>query len=359
MGEVLDLTKTDPDLRLFRGGFSDGKYGYLVPDFNFGRFSKVARFRLDTFSDTEILDLTRTDRDLRGFKGGFIHGEFAYLVPYYNGNYFGKVARFRLSTFAETEVLDLTETDKSLVGFVGGFSDGTYGYLVPYANNRGYAGKVARFRLDTFGQTEVLDLCKVNTECLRGFKGGFSDGTYGYLVPEFTQVGKGRVVRFNLKTFGQTEVLNLAETDPDLTGFKGGFTDGTYGYLVPYYNGKHFGKVARFHQGTFSNTEVLDLTLTDSRLRGFVDGFLSGSYGYLVPYSYVTPKGLDYSGRVVRFQVKEVIKNSTTVRTTTAIMTTADSAVYVVSHSCGLSAAVSVLVLAVRIACCALEFAMR
>ena len=38
----------------------------------------------------------------------------------------------------------------------------------------------------------------------------------------------------------------MSATDPDLKGFRGGFTDGTHGYLLPHDNGDRFGKVARF-----------------------------------------------------------------------------------------------------------------
>ena len=37
-------------------------------------------------------------------------------------------------------------------------------------------------------------------------------------------------------------VLDLTTVDAALKGFRGGFTDGTYGYLVPNYVGK-FGRV--------------------------------------------------------------------------------------------------------------------
>ena len=44
---------------------------------------------------------------------------------------------------------------------------------------------------------------------------------------------------------GRPRVLDLTGTDAALKGFHGGFTDGRYGYFVPNYNGVCFGKVAR------------------------------------------------------------------------------------------------------------------
>jgi len=92
-----------------------------------------------------VLDLTARDSDLMGFRGGFTDGTYGYMVPCYNGAYFGKVARFSLSDFSSVSVLDLTATDPDLKGFTGGFTDGTYGYVVPNTNGGTNFGKVARF----------------------------------------------------------------------------------------------------------------------------------------------------------------------------------------------------------------------
>ena len=45
--------------------------------------------------------------------------------------------------------------------------------------------------------------------------------------------GPGKIVRFDLSTFGNVSVLDLQETDNMLGGFYGGFSDGTYGYTIP------------------------------------------------------------------------------------------------------------------------------
>merc|ERR1711972_1231706 len=87
---------------------------------------------------------------------------------------------------------------------LGGFSDGTYGYLVPYSNGAyhgiAYHGKVARFTLNTFGDVQVLDLASTDSD-LQGFTGGFTDRTYGYVVP----LGKLRL----WNAFGQGPPLHL------------------------------------------------------------------------------------------------------------------------------------------------------
>jgi len=92
---VLDLTATDPDLKGFLGGFTDGTYGYTVPLNNGAPSTKVARFSLSDFSSVSVLDLAATDPDLRGSQGGFTDGTYGYMVPYFNDDgQFGKVARF-------------------------------------------------------------------------------------------------------------------------------------------------------------------------------------------------------------------------------------------------------------------------
>jgi len=284
---VLDLTGTDSDLKGFVGGFTDGTYGYMVP-YNGAYSGKVARFLLSDFSSVSVLDLTATDSDLKGFYGGFTDGTYGYMVPksYHNGAYSGKVARFLLSDFSSVSVLDLTAMDSDLKGFVGGFTDGTYGYMVPHYNGANF-GKVARFSLSDFSSVSVLDLTATDSD-LKGFHGGFTDGTYGYLVPNTNGAPFGKVARFLLSDFSTVSVLDL--TASDLEGFVGGFTDGTYGYMVPY----SFGKVARFSLSDFSSVSVLDLTATDSDLKGFHGGFTDGTYGYMVPYSF---------GKVARFSV--------------------------------------------------------
>jgi len=290
---VLDLTYTDPGLKGFIGGFTDGTYGYLVPGENNGYYGKVARFSLSDFSTVSVLDLTYTDPALEGFRGGFTDGTYGYLVP--SRPAYGKVARFSLSDFSTVSVLDLTATDPDLKGFYGGFTDGTYGYLVPHTNGGGvYSGKVARFLLSDFSTVSVLDLTAKDPD-LKGFYGGFTDGTYGYLVPHNNGGGvyTGKVARFSLSDFSTLSVLDLTARDPDLRGFVGGFTDGTYGYMVPLVNNGLSGKVARFSLADFSSVSVLDLTYTDSELKGFSGGFTDGTYGYLVPNS----------GKVPRFSV--------------------------------------------------------
>jgi hypothetical protein len=209
-----------------------------------------------------------------------------------DGTPFGKVARSDLATFADVKALDLTQTSPGLKGFSGGFHDGTFGYLVPFddglfSEGGDLNGRVARFRLETFDDVQTLDLSKRDKD-LKGFGGGFHDGTYGYLEPFFNGAPTGKVARFSLAKFDadSIEELDLTEVDPDLKGFDGGFVYGPYAYLIPFQNGtgqSPFGKVVRFDTKTFSCVTVIDLTTIDPALKGFSRAFHDEKYGYAVP----------------------------------------------------------------------------
>ncbi|CAK0874272.1 unnamed protein product [Prorocentrum cordatum] len=144
---------------------------------------------------------------------------------FFNGAKFGKVARFLLSDFNTVEALKLANTDSDLKGFYGGFTDGTYGYVVLYHNGAAYSGKVARFLLSDFNTVEVLHLASADSD-LEGFFGGFTDGTYGYAVPHNNGAAlSGRVARFQLAPL----LASLAPTPSAASAVGGPHLVNTYG----------------------------------------------------------------------------------------------------------------------------------
>ena len=295
MVQSLDMAALDGALKGFTGGFTDGRYGYMVPYNNGSLSGRVARVDLQNFTTTGVtsLDLATTvDSKLKGFYGGFTDGKFGYFVPNNNGSISGVAARVDLQNFAPggVTVLDLAAVNSGLKGFRGGFTDGIYGYFVPFTNDSGASGKVARVPLLGFSPTNVswLDLAAVNPY-LTGFNGGFTDGRYGYFVPYYNGMYHGRVARVDLQNFTTSGViwLDLAAVDSGLAGFTSGFTDGRYGYFVPYQNsGGYSGKLARVDLGNFTTSGVtwLDLAAVNAGLKGFAGGFTDGHYGYFVPY---------------------------------------------------------------------------
>ncbi len=330
--QTLDLTAVDASLKGFTGGFTDGRYGYFPPWYNGAYFGKVVRVDLQNFNSGGVtsLDLTTIDADLKGFTGGFSDGRYGYFVPTAKASntYFGKLVRVDLQNFTSNgvTVLDLTTVDLGLKGFTGGFTDGRFGYLVPFINSTGiYAGKAVRVDLQNFTSNgvTVLDLTTIDVD-LKGFRGGFTDGNFGYLVPysNGTNTPFGKVVRIDLQNFtpGGVTILDLTMVSTDLKGFSGGFTDGRYGYLIPLQNASNaqFGKVVRIdlENFTINGVAVVDLTLVDAGLKGFEGGFTDGKFGYLVPYANAPNT---YLGKIVRIDLQNFSPDGVTILDLTTV----------------------------------------
>jgi len=151
-------------------------------------------------------------------------GTYVFLTPYYGA----QIARFDLKTFDKLKFLNQRKLDPRFCGpdmlysrfspgkptspgwdkahgFIGGFNDGTYGYLPPYGNAwTGRTGrKLVRFNMKTFGDMKVLDLGSFGSEA--GWGGGFSDGKYGYVFP----LSHSRIARFDLATFSNVKYLKV------------------------------------------------------------------------------------------------------------------------------------------------------
>jgi len=305
-----DVAASDPDLRAFYGGFTDGVYGYLVP-FGVGeaRSGKVARLDLRDFGSVTSLDLTTAVRKLAFTAGkdagirrgetitGAISGATATVagVAVTSGSWAtgdaaghlylrdqtGSFVAESLNVGSATGIAAVTggSGPSDLTGFLGGFTDGRYGYLVPQSNSGGLHGRAARIDLADFASVEVIPLDTLPGEP-KGFGGGFTDGAYAYFVPTFT----GRLARVNLVDLDEMEALDLTALDGDLTGFVGGFTDGRYGYLVPWDHGARSGKLVRVDLTDFASVAVLNVAAFCPELKGFIGGFTDGRYAYLVPY---------------------------------------------------------------------------
>ena len=195
-----------------------------------------------------------------------------------------------MSDFSSSGVsyLNLADTNTNLKGFFDDFSDGTFAYFVPYHNGDAHSGYVACVSLSDFSSSGVtyLNLADTNTNLKLGFYGGFTDGTFAYFVPSGMNA-YGYVARVSLSDFSSSGVsfLNLADTNTNLKGFYGGFTDGTFAYFVPRYNGAaHSGYVARVSLSDFSSSGVsfLNLADTNTNLINFAGGFTNGTFGYFV-----------------------------------------------------------------------------
>ena len=275
---VINLSDADTDLTGFSGGFSDGRYSYFVPNTNYGKIARVDPYD----SSVRILNLTSTHADLRKFRGGFTDGRYGYCVP--NGSdTSGRACRIDLSDFTTVMSLNMPASDSELYGFWGGFTDGAYGYYVP---DRSTSGHIGRIDLGNFSTATVLDLALTDSS-LKGFRGGFTDGKYGYYVPYNNGAAFGKFVRVDLTNFAAAGIgiLNLTDYNANLKGFSGGFTDGSCAYLVPHTldGTAYHGYFTRINLTDFTSVSYLNLANTDASLVGFEGGFTDGRYGYLVP----------------------------------------------------------------------------
>ena len=214
-----------------------------------------------------------------------------------------------------------------LFNFKGGFAHGGYAYFSPRRRFSAYHTVV---RVDAtnfpppppvstaaeFNGTTVLDVKKRlgNCDTCKGFSGAFTDGTYGYLVPENTQGSNhGNAVRFLLSNYCDNtqrtqasppscasltdptfENVDLGAINANMVGFTAGFTDGTYGYYTP--NSATIMARIDLSDWTASGVTQLDLTgylkeadgttnfpaSNPGATAGFQGkGFALGGYGYV------------------------------------------------------------------------------
>lgn len=292
----LDVSSGNSEATGFSGGFTDGRYAYLVPYANgiSGTHGILTRIDLQNFTSGGItyLDVRGAgNTDAKGFKGGFTDGSYAYLVPYFMAN--SILVRVNLNDFTTTGItyLDVSTGNGGAKGFWGGFTDGRYGYLVPY-NNGGWSSILTRIDLLNFtaGGITYLDVSSGNNAG-RGFRGGFTDGRYAYLVPNFNDYGyHGTITRVDLQTFSTAGLsyLNLASAgNTGAKGFNGGFTDGRYVYFVPEYNDTitYHAILTRvdIYNFTASGVSYLDVSVGNSGAKGFYGGIVNNSYAYLAP----------------------------------------------------------------------------
>jgi len=250
--DVIDLEKVHRDLVGFNGAFTAGRYAFLVPYRRSSNFYSgynlmptcnglVAKIDMITL-DVTYIDLTVIKVELCGFAGGFSAGRYGFLVPYYNGQgtsgYHGQVVRFDVAKFSleSVQILDLGKKDVTLKGFHGGFASAQYGYFVPWKNGldnykkRQQTSKLVRVDLTTFQDVDVIDLSMKSRNQLpptpdrglRGFVGGAAGGDFVYLSPHFNGEWFGKVVRLSTKE-DDLQFIDLIQVSDTLSGFSGMF----------------------------------------------------------------------------------------------------------------------------------------
>jgi len=236
----------------FSDGFTDGYWGYVME-----KHSKtLIKFDLECFTEDKVyfLSIPVGTND---------------TADEYDANGFVVERKLRVKP-TDTEVNE------------------HYAYLLP----RGYAkqGAAGKNALTMRSMITKIDLQKfmidrANHVPLTGFKQGCHDGTYGYAISADDHAD-GVVLRFDLETLEQTNMLDIEHLDPRFGGFSHCFVHGAHVYLVPDSTagyGEDIGTVVRFRTDTFDHLEVLDLRAsTDQALMGLAGGFSHGNNVYMV-----------------------------------------------------------------------------
>ena len=133
----------------------DGRYIYLSPNSNdsgahgyFLRYDTTAAFSTGNFS---VYNLTSINANYKGYKGMCFDGRYIYLVPDNNGSYHGNFLRYdttaAFNASASYEAMDLSSINALYVGYIGMIYADKYLYLIPHENNTNYHGNVLRIRI--------------------------------------------------------------------------------------------------------------------------------------------------------------------------------------------------------------------
>lgn len=290
----LPLSKLDPDLTGFEGGFSVNcsatqHYGILVPFHNGMHFSgKVVRVDLQKMSNisyckshyrTEaldangnlvatgpkrgddpcvfVLDLASLHPNARGFRRGFVGYPYAYLSP----SEFAVAVRLDVCNFGlhSTKVLDLSKVDATLGGYAGGFVDGNWACYNPMKT---FAGPFGGLR-----SPEAVD---------NGHLRVYFHGRLACI--EQTAWTQPKKLNVSLET------LEFSDIELGLRGFSEAIRVGRYAYFAPLASSanEYTSKVIRIYLGDVDVgttlrsivaardiVDILDLSQKDPRLRGY------------------------------------------------------------------------------------------
>jgi len=340
--QYIDLTQENTYLRGFTGGFADSnfEYMYLVPGYtgigstaeqhgisNYERRgSHAVRVSLTDFSSSGVsyFDLRDAGDTLVQFAGGFVSGGHVYYIP----SVAGVLTRVSTADFSSSgvETLDLASINAVFnENFCGGFVAGGHAWLYQcYVNVAGGAAWILRLTLSDFSSSGVqaCDIAGSVNANLKGWSGGFSDGTYAYFIATNRAPGteSGYITRISLSDFSTdgtgVSFWNLEAVDTDMVGFRSGFHDGTFAYLTGYYHGGYANHVVRFPLAEFGSASavVTLINLNDAldggaQFQGLNGGFFDGSAVYIAPHAPNTGQGT----RVARIPVSDFSASSVSI----------------------------------------------
>jgi hypothetical protein len=307
---TFDTSTVNAGAQGFQGAAFDGRYVYLVPNATAPAAfdGLVTRYDVHTaFGDAaswSTFDVTTVNAGAKGFRGATFDGRYLYLVPNFNGNATsGLVARYdtrvTFGNVASWSTFDIGVVNAGAQGFRGAVFDGRFVYFSPDQNGLGPDGIVARYdtqaSFPAAASWSTFDTAAVHPEA-KGFAKAAFDGRYVYFIPG----GGGTsslVAQYDTlasfvdaaswSTFDTTTVNARAE------GFNGAAFDGRYVYLVPNSNGAgaYDGVIVRYDTqasfGAAASWSTFDAApLHAGAVGAFSGAVFDGRYVYLVPYGW-------------------------------------------------------------------------
>ena len=325
---IFDTQTINANSKGFYGGIFDGRYLYMVPFNNgsvFGQITVYDAAKPFTYASSYyVIDTTSINANSKGFFGGCFDGKYIYLVPNFNG----QITRIEgytgapISNVTPLECLqnvtslsvsnnDIIQYDSSTSKWKNNpipkyFSNKTNNLLTEAYNQCFGSGNVGSQKIISTNYIYFFDTTTVNTNS-KGFYGAIFDGQYIYLVPNNNGTIFGQVTRYNtLLPFTSSSSYSVFDTttvNTNSRGFYGGVFDGKYIYFIPYNNGSWSGQITRYDINlSFVSSDsysVFDMTAVNVNAKGFTGGVFDGKYIYYVP----NYNGTTYSGLFVRYDV--------------------------------------------------------
>lgn len=250
--DLTAATATPGAIPGFLGGAFDGRYVYFIPNNGAAPSGLVMRYdsqaSFSAAGSWSTFDTTTVNPLAAGFEGAAFDGRYLYLVPQYNGSQTtgydadGLVTRYdtkaSFSAAGSWSTFDASTVDPHAAGFAGAAFDGRYIYFVPNHGETGFPSIATRY--DTQGSfTATASWATFDTGMLHSsgddpwdFVGATFDGRYVYFAPN----GSDTLVRYDSQgsftAVASWETLQ-SSSQISLPTCEGAIFDGRYVYLVP------------------------------------------------------------------------------------------------------------------------------
>jgi len=228
---IMSLTDIDPTLTYVIDMLSDGKYLYVLIQFdniNPLVYGKVARIDLTMFGNSAsmvVKDLQSDNISAVGYNSMTQDNRYIYLAPNYNSLFEmdnGLVARIDKNNFTGSATfLDLKSINPDMKSFGNVITDGKYVYMIPLADNIFFpqpeslsAIYIPRIRCSDFSYIDAIKCPSVSS--FSPCYGATFDGRYIYMSPSdhkifdsFTKVYNGIINRIDTKNFNVESIRSV------------------------------------------------------------------------------------------------------------------------------------------------------